>query len=69
MKNKFEIGDQVKEKGQPNSEGGKVVKIQYDSDLGFSYVFESKEVDHKRKEVINGVKTCNEKELEAFDAE
>ena len=64
---KFEKGQEVKEKGLPNSEGGVVTKVLYDSDIGFRYVFEAKEVDHKLKRVIDGHKTCAEKELEKFD--
>ncbi len=64
---KFKVGEEVKEKGLPNSEGGAIIKFLYDSDSGFRYVFESKEVDHKLKKVINGQKICSEKELEEFD--
>jgi len=64
--NKFEVGDIVKEIGQPDSEGGVVTKLKYDSDIGFSYIFATKEVDHVKKEVIDGFKVCTEEELEVI---
>jgi len=64
---KFKVGQEVKEKGLENSEGGAITKILYDSDIGFRYVFEAKEVDHKLKRVIDGHKICSEEELEEFD--
>ena len=64
---KFKVGQEVKEKGLPNSEGGAIKKVLYDSDSGFRYVFEAKEVDHKLKRVIEGQKICSGKELEKFD--
>jgi hypothetical protein len=64
---KFKIGQKVKEKGLLNSEGGAIVKVIYDSDVGFSYAFKSKEVDVKLKKIIRGQKVCPEKELEVFD--
>jgi len=67
QQNKFEVGDKVKELGLPDSEGGPVVKIKYDSDTGFTYVFATKELDHKKKEIIEGFKTCGEAELEVIN--
>ncbi len=64
---KFKIGDKVKEKGLPNSEGGKILRFSYNSDSGFRYQFESKEVDIIKKEIIYGVKSCLQDELEVFD--
>jgi len=64
---KFEIGQEVKEKGLPDSEGGKIFRFSYDSDSGFRYQFRSKEVDVANKKIVHGFKTCLEKELEVFD--
>lgn len=64
---KFEVGEEVKEIGLPNIEGGAITRILYASDTGFRYVFEAKELDHKLKRVINGHKICTEEELEEFD--
>ena len=61
---KFNIGDKVKEKSQPASEGGKVLSFTYASDVGFRYKFASKEVDVAEKKIIHGVKSCLEGELE-----
>ena len=67
QQNKYEVGDKVKELDLPDSEGGAVTKILYDSDKGFTYVFATKELDHKKKEIIEGFKTCGEAELEVFN--
>ena len=64
---KFQIGQKVKEKGLPNSEGGKILRFSYHSDSGFRYYFRSKEVDMENKKIVHGFKTCLEKELEVFD--
>jgi len=67
QQNEFEIGDKVKELGLPDSEGGPVTKIKFDSDTGFTYVFATKELNHKKKEFIVGFKICGEAELEVFN--
>lgn len=46
---KFNIGDKVKEKSQPASEGGEVLSFTYNSDVGFSYKFATKEVNVAEK--------------------
>lgn len=61
---KFSVGDNVKEKGQPDSEGGPVTKMKYDSDKGWSYVFATKEVSLVTKQIIEGYKVATEAELE-----
>lgn len=63
----FEIGQEIKEKGLPNSEGGEIIRILYNSDSGFRYVFASKEVDIAEKKVVHGQKVCTEQEVEEFD--
>ena len=64
---KFKIGQKVKEKGLSNFEGGAIIKVTYDSDTGFRYVFKSREVNVTTKKIIHGQKVCTEKELEKFD--
>jgi len=66
---KFNIGDKVKEKSQPTSEGGKVLSFTYDSDVGFRYQFKTKEVNVAEKKIIHGTKTCLEEELEVVKDE
>lgn len=65
MKPKFEIGQKVKFVNDSDSEAGKVLAFSYDPNRGFVYQISSKEVDLAKKEVVNGVKSCSEKELVA----
>lgn len=63
MKPKFNVGDKVKFVGDKDEEAGEVVGFSYTADRGFVYQISSKEVDLAKKEIINGVKSCAEKEL------
>jgi len=65
MKPKFEIGQKVKFVNDSDDEAGKVLGFSYTADRGFVYQISSKEVDLGKKEVINGIKSCSEKELVA----
>ena len=67
FKPKFSVGDKIKEKGLPEAEGGVVDKIKWDSDVGFTYIFSTKEVDLSTKEIVHGHKVCSESELEVID--
>ncbi len=62
IKNKFNIGDKVKVSN--DGEIGEVVAFFYDPERGFTYKISSKEIDVAAKEIIEGFKTVNEKELE-----
>lgn len=60
--NKFEIGQKVKFIGDTDNDAGKVLSMSYNGESWF-YQISSKEVDHARKEIIEGMKTGEEKEL------
>lgn len=60
---KFDLGKKVKVKGNSDFDGGEVVSVSYINGE-WVYKFASKEVDHVKKEVIDGFKTVTESELE-----
>lgn len=60
---KFNIGQTVKNKA--DDEVGVIESYSYDPEVGFRYKVTSREVDITAKEVINGYKTVEEKEIEA----
>jgi hypothetical protein len=60
MKSKFNVGQSVK---MPDGEVGIIQSVRADEN-GIHYVVSSKEVDLVKKEIINGVKHCEESELE-----
>ena len=62
MKIKFEVGQKVK---CLDGEVGEVLGFSYSQQNGVIYTISSKEVDLEKKEIINGVKTMREDELEA----
>jgi len=62
IKNKFEIGDLVKFKQDKDSDAGEVLSLSFDGKK-FTYRISSKEVDLEKKEIIDGIKTCDESEL------
>lgn len=61
-KNKFSIGQKVRFVGDTDNDAGKVLSMSFDGD-NWSYKISSKEVDHAKKEIIEGVKICAESEL------
>lgn len=63
MKPKFKVGQTVKDKA--TGEEGQVLSFTYHSETGFVYQVSSKEVDVAKKEIIEGIKHCSDKELEA----
>ena len=65
MKTEFELGQKVE---MPDGEIGSVISIHADEN-GIHYVVTSKEVDLVKKEIINGVKHCEESELKAVKEE
>lgn len=65
MKNKFNIGDKVKFIKDKDSDAGKIVGFGYSEEKGYVYTISSKEVDLEKKEIIDGVKNCNENEIVA----
>ncbi len=69
------MGDKIKE---PLFKIGQEVKVSADGEVGvvqqysfdgqsFKYVVSSKEVDLKKKEIVNGVKHVDESELESLE--
>jgi len=68
VKNKFDIGDRVKFVGDSIYEVGKVVSMAFDGE-GWTYKISAKEVDHEKKEIIEGFKTGAESELVAVKKE
>lgn len=68
MKPKYQVGDLVKEVGHPDSKSGKVLSILQD-ERGYTYKLEAREVDVQNAEIIHGVKTCHEDELEKVKEE
>ena len=63
MNTKFHIGQKVTVVA--DGEVGEVQSVHI-QEAGVSYTISSKEVDINKKEIINGVKTCAEDELDAF---
>lgn len=63
MNPKFQVGDLIKESSQPDTKAGIVLSYTCDEN-GFVYRLTAKEVDLEKTEIINGVKTCHENELE-----
>lgn len=61
-KNKFNIGDKVRFTRDSEYDAGFVLGMSF-NDNEWSYKISSKEVDHEKKEVIEGVKSCKESEL------
>ncbi len=61
---KFNVGDKVKEKNASPKDFGEVMSFAFDGEH-YSYRITSKELDFENKEVINGVKTLLESEVEA----
>lgn len=64
MKSKFEIGQSVQ---MPDGEIGDIQSVRADEG-GIYYAVSSKEVDLVKKEIINGVKHCEEDELKLVKA-
>lgn len=62
MKQKFEIGQKVKFIGDSDFDAGLVVGFSYDGEE-FTYKVSSKEVDHEKKEIIQGIKIGKKSEL------
>lgn len=62
MKPKFDLGQSVRLKTDPESDSGKVVKYSYNGE-SFVYTITSVEVDVKNKRLINGYKHAEESEL------
>jgi len=71
------MGDKIKE---PLFKIGQEVRVSADGEVGvvqqysfdgesFKYVVSSKEVDLKKKEIVNGVKHVAESELEEIESE
>lgn len=67
-KNKFDIGQLVRFVGDSENDAGQVLSLSFDGE-SWSYSISSKEVDHARKEIIEGVKICKEAELVAVKKE
>lgn len=67
-KNKFDIGELVRFVGDTDNDAGVVLSLSFDGE-SWSYSISSKEVDHARKEIIEGVKICKESELVAVKKE
>lgn len=63
-KNKFNIGDKVRFIGDNDFDAGDVLGMSFNGDE-WSYKMSSKEVDHEKKEIIEGIKSCKESELVA----
>lgn len=63
MNPKFKVGDLIQEVSNEN-ETGNIISISWNSDQGFGYIVSSKEVDTIKKEVIEGIKTYKEDEIE-----
>lgn len=66
--NKFEIGQKVRFIGDSENDAGEVLSLSFDGE-NWSYKISSKEVDHARKEIIEGVKICLEDELVEVELE
>lgn len=62
MKQKFEIGQKVKFAGDSDFDAGLIVGFSFDGEE-YTYKVSSKEVDHEKKEIINGIKIGKESEL------
>lgn len=62
MNNKFEIGQKVRFIGDTENDAGEVLSLSFDGE-NWTYKISSKEVDHAKKEIINGIKICREDEL------
>lgn len=60
---KYEIGDQVKFKGDPDGMAGEVLSIGYTTEGGYTYKISSHYFDPAQNEMIDGYKICTEKEL------
>lgn len=69
IKQKFQIGQEVRFKGDHEKDSGVVIGFSYSKDAGFVYQITSREVDVELKQIIEGVKTCREKELIAIEKE
>lgn len=66
---KFTIGQKVHFVGDAKSDAGVVKTFSFDPEVGYRYTITSKEVDIKRKLVVDGIKTCLENELVAVEVE
>lgn len=62
MKQKFEIGQKVKFIGDSDFDAGVIVGFSFDGSE-FTYKVSSKEVDHEKKEIIEGIKIGKQEEL------
>jgi len=62
IKQKFNVGDKVIAKNDPQKEVHEVLGFSYDEN-GFTYKVTSKEVDVVKKEIIEGVSFYKEEEL------
>jgi hypothetical protein len=63
---KFNLNQLVKPLGKPDTDAGKVISISITND-GIFYKVVSRELDMARKEIITGVSTYAETELEAVN--
>lgn len=63
MKQKFKIGDKVREKDSGNKEVSKVLSFSFNGEE-YLYKLSSTEVDVENKELVEGVKFCKQDELE-----
>lgn len=63
--NKFEIGQKVRFIGDSENDAGEVLSLSFNGE-SWTYTISSKEVDHAKKEIIEGVKIGAEDELVAI---
>lgn len=61
--NKFQIGEKVKFINEPNSKSGEIVGLSF-GENGWIYTIKAKFVDMAAEEVVEGIKTGREDELE-----
>lgn len=60
---KFEIGQKVKFMRDTDNDAGHIIGFSFDSEVGYRYQVQCKEVDIENKTIITGIKTCLESEL------
>jgi hypothetical protein len=64
MEPKFKIDQLVKQIGDLDKDGGKILGYSFSPATGFIYTISSKSIDFDKKEVIDGVITLAENEIE-----
>lgn len=60
---KFKVGEAVKFTDDLDIEAGKVIEINYNSSVGFSYKISASYYDPDQHKMIDGFKNCLESEL------